>query len=106
MNELQRAEQDAAGREDLLAELSHVSGERTRLATELETLTEKLATAELLSGKHAATSERLRAGREDALDELKSVEVQFERAMKMVASLKSKPIWSRSWGPKPLHPSD
>ena len=90
MHNLRRAEQENVGREDLQAQLSQLNGERSRLTREVEDLTQKLETAEGENRKTDAAAKRLHAGREDALEELQSIEAQFERAMKMVASLKTR----------------
>jgi len=88
--ELRNAEAEAARREDLLAEINQLNDERSQLARTVEDLGQKLARAEKEREKHESQSDRLRAGRADALDELQSVEAQFERAMRVVTDLKTR----------------
>lgn len=90
MQNLRRAEQESVGKEDLHAQLSQLNSVRSRLAREVEDLTQKLEADERESRKTEATAKRLRAGRADALEGLHSIEAQFERAMKMVTSLKTR----------------
>jgi chromosome segregation ATPase len=80
---LQRSEESALEREGLAAEASELGQERSRLVRTVEDQRRALA-------EHAATVERLRAGRADALDELHIVEAQFERAMELVNDLKAR----------------
>ena len=89
-DQLQSAEQDSANSEDLLAEINHLNNERSRLAGTIEELGRQLATTEQENRKLASQVERLRAERGDAVDELQSVETQFERAMEMVTDLRTR----------------
>ena len=87
---LRRAEQEAAGRENLSAEAQHANLERSRLATQLREAQEALEQEQRARRAERSASERLRAAREDTLEELASVESQFERAMGMVADAQAK----------------
>jgi chromosome segregation ATPase len=90
MQKLQRAEQESVGKEDLQAQVAYLNGERSRLARKVEELTQSLDTAERANRKNDQVAKRLRAGRADALEELRSIEAQFERAMKVVSDLKTR----------------
>ncbi len=90
MQNLRRAEQENVGKEDLRAQLAQLNGERSRLTREVEEKTRELEAAERESHTAEGAAKRLRTGRADALEELGSIEAQFERAMKMVASLKTR----------------
>ena len=87
---LRRGEEAALAREGLAADNGELRQERARLARTVDDQRQALAAAEAERADHAATVERLRAGRTDALEELRLVETQFERAMDMVADLKAR----------------
>lgn len=88
--QLIKAEWEAASKEDLLAEISHLKAERSQLSGATEKLKEELVSAERERDKYAKTVGRMRAGRSDALEEVQSVEAQFERAMEIVSDHKSR----------------
>jgi chromosome segregation ATPase len=83
-------EQDAANVEDLQTEVNHLTNERARLASTIEELGRQLSATEQENRKLARDVERARAEREDALEELDSVEAQFNRAMEMVTDLRTR----------------
>jgi len=85
-----RMEQEIASIEDLRAEIGHLGGERSRLATMIEEFGHQLADSEKENRKLDALAERMRAERDDSLEELQSVEEQFDRAMDIVADLRSR----------------
>ena len=87
--QLRVAQAEVTGRENLAAEVSQLSHERTRLAASLRELTQKLGEAQQEARRQAELVERLRATRADALEEVESVESQFERAMNMVGQTKA-----------------
>lgn len=86
---LTRSEQELAAKENLHGEVSQLSHERTRLAANLRELGQKLEAAQRDEKKQNQLIARLRAARSDAIEEIQSVESQFERAMQMVATVKS-----------------
>lgn len=86
---LVRSEQDAAGRDNLQAELTHVNHERARLETEGRELRDQLGSLQQERTEQDNLIKRLRAARADALEELQSVEAQFERAMRLVAEVRA-----------------
>jgi uncharacterized coiled-coil DUF342 family protein len=86
---LRRSERMVADKENLLAEVKHVNRERVRLAASARELGERLK--ELTEQKDADLRkvERLRAAHTDAIEEVQSVEAQFERAMQVVAQTRA-----------------
>lgn len=88
--QLRRAEQDAASKDDLRGELGHLKGERAKLAEAVDGLRQRLEAAEKAVAARDRLIERLRVGRTDAIEELDNVEVQFQRAMELVADLKTR----------------
>ncbi len=88
--ELRQAGQEAAGSEDLRAEIDHLTNERSRLASTIEELGRQLASTEEENRKLSRLEERLCAERDDSIEELQSVEAQFDRAMEMVADLRTR----------------
>ena len=74
--------------EDLRAEISHLGHERARLAATIEGLGRQLAETEQENRKLDQLGERRGIERDDALEELQSVEVQFNRAMELVDDLR------------------
>jgi uncharacterized coiled-coil DUF342 family protein len=87
---LARAERQVADKDNLLAEVRHVNQERVRLAASARELGERLR--EIGEQRDAETRkvERLRKAHENAVDEVQSVEAQFERAMALVAQTQAK----------------
>jgi len=88
--QLRRSEEAALEREGLAADNGELRQERSRLARMVDELRRQVADAEAERRDHAATVDRLRAGRDDALEELRLVEEQFARAMELVADLKAR----------------
>jgi chromosome segregation ATPase len=86
---LRRAEQELTETEKLRAEVGHLHHERTRLAGETRDLAHKLEEAEQERQRQGRLIERLRAARSSALEEIGSVEAQFERAMQLVTHLRA-----------------
>jgi chromosome segregation ATPase len=86
---LRRAEQELTETEKLRAEVGHLHHERTRLAGMVRELTQRLEDAQKEQQRQSRLIERLRASRADALEEVTSVEAQFERAMQLVAHLRA-----------------
>jgi uncharacterized coiled-coil DUF342 family protein len=86
---LRRSERQAAEKDNLLAEVKHVNQERARLGASLRELNDR--TKELTEQREgdAKKIERLRSAHTDALDEVQSVEAQFERAMQVVAQTRA-----------------
>jgi uncharacterized coiled-coil DUF342 family protein len=87
---LVRAEKQVADKDNLLAEVRHVNQERVRLAASARELGERLK--EVAEQRDAETRkvERLRKAHGNAVDEVQSVEAQFERAMTLVAQTQAK----------------
>lgn len=83
-------EQESANLEDLQTEVSHLTNERARLAATIEELGRQLSATEQENRKLARQAERQRVEREDAQEELESVETQFNRAMEMVTDLRTR----------------
>ena len=88
--ELERAEKQAAAREDMVAEIRHLNRDRTRLGEEAEKLRAQLKELHEEKRKAAAMIERVKLERADALEEVQTVESQFDRAMAMVADLRTR----------------
>jgi len=86
---LRRSEQELTETEKLRAEVGHLHHERTRLAGQTRELTQKLEEAEQERQRQTRLSERLRTARASALEEVASVEAQFERAMQLVTHLRA-----------------
>jgi chromosome segregation ATPase len=86
---LRRSERQGADKENLLAEVKHANQERARLNASTRELGERLK--ELVQQQETETKkvERLRAAHADALEEVQSVEAQFERAMQVVAQTRA-----------------
>ena len=83
-------EQDAATRENLASELSQLSHERTRIVERLRTLEAELEAQKGEGQARESLIRQLRAARADVLDEITSVESQFEHAMQMLAQMRSR----------------
>jgi chromosome segregation protein len=86
---LQRAEQELNELEKLRAELGHLHHERARLADQVRELTQRAEDGERERERQSRLAERLRAARAHALEEVTSVEAQFERAMQLVTHVKA-----------------
>jgi uncharacterized coiled-coil DUF342 family protein len=87
--QLRRSERQAADRDNLLAEVKHLNHERARLASSARALGDQYK--ELLEKQKADAkrTEQLRAAHTDAVDEVQSVEAQFENAMQVIAQLRT-----------------
>lgn len=86
---LERSEGEAAEREGLTVEVNHLNQERTRLATTVTGLEQRLADTQKEVQRQALLTERLRSARADAVEDVQSTEAQFEGAMQMVADLRT-----------------
>lgn len=86
---LRHAERVAADKENLLAEVKHVNQERVRLGTSTRELGERLREAIEQRDAEAQKVERLRVAHANAVEEVQSVEAQFERAMQVVAQTRA-----------------
>lgn len=86
---LRRSEQEAIGKESLSAEVSHLKQERARLSAALRELTVEVEQRDEELKRSGSLVDQLRAARSDTIEELGSVESQFERAMQMVAEAKA-----------------
>ena len=87
--ELRNMQQEVVGKENLAAEVAQLNHERTGLAASIRELTQKLQDAQQEHERQARLIERLRGSRTDAVEEVQSVESQFERAMQVVAQAKA-----------------
>jgi len=88
--QVRRMEQELATLEDLRAEIGHLGQERTRLAATIEEAGRQVAEAEHENRKLERLTERIQAERDDAFEEVQSLEAQFDHAMEMVADLKTR----------------
>ena len=86
---VRRSERQAADKDNLLTEVKHVNHERARVAASARELGERCK--ELMSQQEADAKkiERLRAAHGDAIEEVQSVEAQFERAMQVIAQTRA-----------------
>lgn len=91
-DQVKQTEEEIISFEDLRAEVGHLGNERSRLAAMIEELGQQLADAAQENMKLDRTAERMRVERDDAIEELQSVEVQFDRAMEMATDLKARVI--------------
>jgi chromosome segregation ATPase len=89
-SKLLRAERQVADKENLLSEVKHVNQERVRLASSSRELGERLKEVAEQRDAEARKVERLRKAHANAVDEVQSVEAQFERAMTLVAQTQAK----------------
>jgi chromosome segregation ATPase len=89
---LERSEREAAANESLTAEIAQLHEERTRTSEVIRELREHLQAAEDQAMHHAKLVDRYRAAHETTIDEVRSVETQFERAMEMVAEAAAKVV--------------
>jgi uncharacterized coiled-coil DUF342 family protein len=86
---VRRTERQAADRDNLLTEVKHVNQERARVSASARELGERykeLAAQQEADGKKI---ERLRTAHADAIEEVQSVEAQFERAMQVIAQTRA-----------------
>jgi chromosome segregation ATPase len=88
--EIAAKEHEVAQLDDLKTEVSHLTGERSRLAVTIEELGKQLTATEQDNRKLARQTEQLRVEREDVVEELESVEAQFSRAMELVTDLRAR----------------
>jgi chromosome segregation ATPase len=86
----QRMERELASLDDLRAEIGDLGQERVRLAAIIEEAGRQAVEAEHENRKLERLAERMRAERDDALEEVQSLEAQFDHAMEMVADLKTR----------------
>jgi chromosome segregation ATPase len=87
---LEQADQDSAAVEDLRAQVAHLEGDRARLAASIEEIGRQLAGAEGENRKLVQGAERVRTERDDMLEELQTIETQFNHAMEMVGDLRTR----------------
>jgi chromosome segregation ATPase len=87
--QLRSAQQEVTGKENLAAEVSQLSHERARMTASLRELSQKVQDAQQAARSQEQLIDRLRTTRTDALEEVESVESQFERAMHMVGQTKA-----------------
>jgi chromosome segregation ATPase len=86
---LRREERDADARENLRAEINHLTHERSKLIVTVREIDQKLSDAQRENQRQTALIERLRAARSDALEDVKTVEAQFEHAMRLVGDARA-----------------
>jgi chromosome segregation ATPase len=86
---LRRTERQAADKDNLLAEVKHVNQERARLGSSARELGEQVKRLVEQQEADAKKIERLRAAHMDALEEVQSVEAQFERAMQVIVQTRA-----------------
>jgi uncharacterized coiled-coil DUF342 family protein len=86
---LRRSERQAAEKDNLIGEVKHVNQERARLAASMRELGDRLKELTEQHDGDAKKIERLRAAHADALEEVQSVEAQFERAIQVVAQTRA-----------------
>lgn len=86
---LRRSEREVVDRENLLAENKHLNQERARLAASERELGAKLRDMEQQRESELRLVERVRAAHADAVDEVQSVEAQFERAMQVASQTRA-----------------
>jgi chromosome segregation ATPase len=83
-----RIEQELTTLEDLRAEIDHLVHDRGVMAGTIEELGRQLAESEQEHRNAEQLISRVSAERDDAVEELLTVEDQFDRAMKLVSDLK------------------
>jgi chromosome segregation ATPase len=86
---LAHAEHELAANESLHGEVRHLHHEHTRLSASIRELEVRLEVAERDAERQGQLVARLRAARADSVDEMQSVEAQFEHAMQVIARLRS-----------------
>lgn len=82
---LVRSERENAASEGLEGEIQHLNEERRVMTEAARTRAEQLEIARAEATNQASLVTRYRAARDNALEDLRSVEAQFERAMALVA---------------------
>jgi chromosome segregation ATPase len=88
-DELLGAQREIVDNENLAAEVAQLNQERARLAGAIRELEQQLSDARRERDRQQELIQRLRGSRADALEEVQSVESQFERAMQVVAQAKA-----------------
>jgi len=87
-DELERTRQELTTLDDLRSEIGHLGHERSRMAATVEELGRQLADTDQEYRKAEQLISRLSAERDNSIEELQSLEAQFDRAMEMVADLR------------------
>lgn len=87
--QIERREGLATAHEQLMAELTQLKGERTRLDAKAQDLERQLAAAEQERKQRRAWADRMSTACDEAAEDVQAVEAQFERAMQMVTALKA-----------------
>ena len=87
---IRRLEQELATLEDLRAEIGHLEQERTRMAAIIEEAGRQAVEAEHENRKLERVAERMRVERDDSIEEVRSLEAQFDHAVEIVADLKTR----------------
>jgi chromosome segregation ATPase len=87
---LERLESESDSAEDLRAGIAHLEAERGRLAASASELERQLAGAKQDRERLNQLAEALRAKRDDALEDQRIGEAQFDRALKLVEELKAR----------------
>ncbi len=90
LERLRRSDEENISLDDLRAEVGHLGQERSRLATTIEELSRQLAESEQENRKLNLLAERMRLERDDTLEELQSVEAQFDHSMEIVSDMKTR----------------
>jgi chromosome segregation ATPase len=86
---VRRSERQAADRDNLLTEVKHVNQERARVTASARELGERCKELVTQQEADAKKIERLRVAHADAIEEVQSVEAQFERAMQVIAQTRA-----------------
>ena len=86
---LRRTERRVSDRDNLLAEVKHANQERARLTASARELGDRVKALLEQQESDAKKTERLRAAHADAVDEVHSVEAQFERAMQVITQTRA-----------------
>jgi chromosome segregation protein len=87
--QLRRSERQVADRDNLLAEVKHLNQERARLASSARALADQHKQLVEEQKAEARKIEQLRAAHGDAVEEVQSVEAQFENAMQVISQLRA-----------------
>ncbi len=90
LDRLRRSDEENASLEDLRAEVGHLGHERSRLAATIEELGRQLAESEQENRKLNLLAQRMRLERDDTIEELQSVEAQFDHSMEIVSDMKTR----------------
>ncbi len=88
--QLKRTEDENVSLQDLRVEIGHLGRERSRLASSIEELGRQLSDSEQEARKFERLSDRMRSERDDTIEELQSVEAQFDHAVEIIADLKTR----------------